>query len=430
MPLYLQWKHLINGFAGECSGQVAVIFGVCAIPVAIAASIALDMASSSLIKSELQTAADSAVLAAARRLAIGAEESDKEELALETFYSNLSPALQDLIVGSPQVDVDFPSKTIKLAVSVTTNTLLSNLAADKIVVGVKAAAAISDGTPICLMALNPSAQGALSIQGTADIIADGCAIQVNSDDDEALYQNGSASVSADSYCVQGGYSGSNYTPTPRENCAAENDPLEDEFAADWAAEGIDSMACTYTNLAQINTSASTITNLSPGVYCGGLTIKKGIVQLQTGQIYVFRDGPLEIQAHGTLQGTEVVVLFDGDNTTRLVTQAGASVVTSARSSGSFQGIAFAQNPSSVPDDGHLIIGGGEIEINGILYFPKQELKITGGGEIGTNAAQFAIIADTIAIEGNGQLRIKIGQDYQSTGLPDLPAANEVIYLIE
>lgn len=430
MPFYLQWKQFIRAFAGECSGQVAVIFGLCAIPIAIAASIALDMASSSLMKSELQTAADSAVLAAARRLAVGAEDSDKEELALETFYSNLSPALQDLIVGLPQVEVDFPSKTIKLAVSVTTNTLLSNLAADNIVVGVKAAAMISDGTPICMMALNSNAEGALSIQGTADIIADGCAIQVNSDDDEALYQNGNGSASADSYCVQGGYSGSNYTPTPRENCAAENDPLEDEFAADWAAEGIDSMACTYTNLAEINTSASTITNLSPGVYCGGLSVKKGIVQLQTGQIYVFRDGPLEIQAHGTLQGTEVVILFDGDNTTRLVIQAGGSVVTSARSSGTFQGIAFAQNPSSVPDDPNLIIGGGEIEINGILYFPKQELKITGGGEIGTNAAQFAIIADTIAIEGNGQLRIKIGQDYQSTGLPDLPAADEVIYLIE
>jgi hypothetical protein len=77
-----------------------------------------------------------------------------------------------------------------------------------------------------------------------------------------------------------------------------------------------------------------------------------------------------------------------------------------------------------------VIGGGEIEINGIMYFPKQPLKVTGNGDIGTNAAQFAIIADTISIEGNGQLRIKIGQNYATTGLPDLPQAQEVVYLLE
>jgi hypothetical protein len=84
----------------------------------------------------------------------------------------------------------------------------------------------------------------------------------------------------------------------------------------------------------------------------------------------------------------------------------------------------------VPDEPHLIIGGGDLEINGIVYFPEQALRITGGGDIGTNATQFALIADTISIEGNGQLRIKIGQDYQSSGLPNLPAAEEVVYLIE
>ena len=78
----------------------------------------------------------------------------------------------------------------------------------------------------------------------------------------------------------------------------------------------------------------------------------------------------------------------------------------------------------------LIIGGGTMEINGILYFPSQPLKITGNGDIGTSSAQFAIMADTIAIEGNGQLNIKIGQNYQDTGLPDLPEADEIVRLTE
>ena len=76
------------------------------------------------------------------------------------------------------------------------------------------------------------------------------------------------------------------------------------------------------------------------------------------------------------------------------------------------------------------IGGGVMDIEGIMYFPKQPLKITGNGDIGTGVAQFAIMADTISIEGNGQLNIKIGQNYQSSGLPALPEAGETISLIE
>jgi hypothetical protein len=43
---------------------------------------------------------------------------------------------------------------------------------------------------------------------------------------------------------------------------------------------------------------------------------------------------------------------------------------------------------------------------------------------------FAIMADTISIEGNGLLRIRIGQDYASAGLPDLPQAQEIVFLNE
>jgi hypothetical protein len=179
----------------------------------------------------------------------------------------------------------------------------------------------------------------------------------------------------------------------------------------------------------INTAPLTVTVLLPGVYYGGLTIKKGIAQLVPGQMYVFRDGPLYVQSGGTLKGTQTPVLFTGNSDSRLITQAGANIITSARTSGLFKGIAFAQHPSSIPSSENLIIGGGQMEINGIMYFPKQPLKITGNGDIGATVAQFAIIADIIAIEGNGQLNIHIGQNYQDSGLPDLPEAHEVVHLI-
>lgn len=433
MPRYssFPWSRLLKGIANDKRGTVAVTFGLSAVPFLMAGSMAVDMANASKMKSQLQAAADTAVLAAATRLAVNASEADKEEIAIATFEANLSSKMLAMLTSTPEVHVNFPTKTVSMTATITTGTLMSSLITDELQIGVKAAATISPGTPICMMALNPHLQKSINIQGTADLIADECAIHVNSDHNEAaLYQTGTGTATAESFCVHGGYSGDKFTPEPRDRCMVENDPLATRFAADWAAAGIDSMGCDFTNLPQINTGSSTVTALEPGVYCGGLTIKQGIVQLETGGMYVFRDGPLHVQAHGTLQGTEVVLLFDGDATTRLVTQAGADIVTSARTSGYFKGLAFAQYPDSVPASENLVIGGGEVQINGIMYFPKQPLKITGNGDIGTLAAQFAIIADTISIEGNGLLRIRIGQDYASAGLPDLPEAQEVVHLIE
>ena len=71
-----------------------------------------------------------------------------------------------------------------------------------------------------------------------------------------------------------------------------------------------------------------------------------------------------------------------------------------------------------------------MNINGIVYFPTQALDITGNGIIGNDADQFAILADTIEINGTGQLEIRIGADYQAAGLPELPQSSERVRLVD
>ena len=210
--------------------------------------------------SEMQAAADAAVLAGATRLAVNASDAEKEQLTLDTFYANLSPALADH-AGTPTVDIDFPSKKVHLAVDIQEQSILRNIQSQEFNVHVESTATVSPGTPICMIALNPHTEKALSIQGTADIKANACAVHVNSDNPRnALYQNGSGTATAQSFCVKGEHSGSNFSPPATDNCAAENDPLTTVFAADWAASLIDSTRCTYSNVPQINTSASTGTH--------------------------------------------------------------------------------------------------------------------------------------------------------------------------
>jgi hypothetical protein len=115
--------------------------------------------------------------------------------------------------------------------------VVSDLVTDDVAVGVHASSTVSPGTSICMMALNPTAQKSINIQGIADLIAEGCAVHVISGNAEALYQTGTGTGSADSFCVHGSYSGSNFTPIPRDQCMVEVDPLAEKFAADWAAAG-------------------------------------------------------------------------------------------------------------------------------------------------------------------------------------------------
>lgn len=236
-------------------------------------------------------------------------------------------------------------------------------------IGVESTAQVDPGIPICMLVLNPSKEKAFYINGTADLDAKDCAVQVNSDNALAMVQNGAGTATAEDFCIRGGYSGTNFSPAPRTMCATETDPLAEKFAQDWVQTN--TTTCNYTNVGTINSSGdSDITELAPGVYCGGLTVKKGTVHLTSGSIYVFKDGMLDIHAHGTVTGDDVVILFSGNSDTRLNTQAGASLDISAPSTGKFAGIAVAQALACVPSKENLIIGGGTIEVNGILYFRR------------------------------------------------------------
>ncbi len=409
--------------AGSTTANISIIAGITFIPFTIAVTAAVDLANAIRIKSSLQAAADAGVLAATTALASGYDDTDKEQIALDTFFANLSPQLLAAFPADPEVSIDFTTNTVSMQVAVNTDQLLTNLITDSVAIGVTATATADAGARVCMLALNPTATKALSLQGTADVIAEDCAIYVNSNDNVAMNQIGNAFAIAEGFCVHGNYSGTKYTPTPRKHCMREQDPLAAQFALDLAEVDLDTCRGDMPNVSNPHSSATR----GPGVYCGGLLVK-GDLTLLPG-IHVFRDGELYVQAHGSVTGDGVTILLTGNTNTRFVTQAGADIDISAPSSGLFAGIAMAQNPTSVPTSPNLIIGGGYMEFNGLVYYPNQNLKITGNGEIGANSEQFAIIADTIHIEGNGVLTIKIGADYLASGLPPLPQANETIRLI-
>jgi hypothetical protein len=215
----------------------------------------------------------------------------------------------------------------------------------------------------------------------------------------------------------------------------EQDPLAAQFAIDLATLNPSAMGCRPDH-PKLNASATEIsmppsTDSGKGAYCGVVDVKNNQKLILQPGIHVFRNGGISISAQGQLVATGgVTILLTGDPTTRWVNQAGAHVNITGPASGPFAGIVLAQVPTSIPSPNiNTIIGGGYMNFNGIVYFPKQPLKVTGNGDIGADSSQFAILADTIDIEGNGTLYIHISSDAVGSGLPGLPQANETIRLI-
>ena len=198
--------------------------------------------------------------------------SDKTQIASDAFYANLSSKLLSTLKATPIINIDFPTKTVHMDVQVETKQVLTKFFADTMKLGVQAQAVVDKGDPICMLAMNKTKPQALEVHGTADIIAAGCAIHVNSSDSDALHQNGSATATAKSFCVNGDYSGANgaFSPTPDNNCRQEEDPLADQFATDLDSLG-NITTCTQNNL-QVKKHDATI---SPGVYCGGIECEAG-----------------------------------------------------------------------------------------------------------------------------------------------------------
>lgn len=415
-------RSKLDQFRTNVRGNVAITAVICLIPIAMATTAAVDFANANRMEASLQAAVDSAVLAAATAQTSGESQAKQKEIAELAFQANLSPNLLEGFSGAVQTNVTFPDKQVHMTATAETNQLVTRLIADSMTINVEAAAQIEEGSDFCILVLNHTAWKALDVQGTSQLKSEDCSVHVNSSHEEGIRQAGTSSAVAESFCVRGNYSGSNFTPMPRPYCRRELDPLANQFAADMAKH--DLTTCKLNVLSTIMAD----TALTPGVYCGGLTIKQGIVTLAPG-LYVIRDGELSIEAQATLIGAGVTFLLTGNSNTRFANMAGANIRISPPTSGDFAGITIAQDPATIPSKPDVIRGGGTVDMEGILYFPKQPLVISGSGVIGAGVAQFAIFADTLSVEGNGVLELRFNAALASA-LPPLPKADEVIRLIK
>lgn len=177
--------------------------------------------------------------------------------------------------------------------------------------------------------------------------------------------------------------------------------------------------------------------LTPGTYCGGLTVDGLRVQFSPGD-YIFKDGPLTFLNKSQAIADRVTFGFRGAGAT-LNIESGSNLKIRSATEGPRKGLAFMQNldpeapGNRLPIEGtNRISSGGSISMSGTAYFPEQTLLISGEDtHLGASSPAVGLIAKEIKFRGDQGARVEIAADYKKAGIPPIqPQVDDGVRLVE
>ncbi len=375
-------------------GTVAVIFAVMLTGVFGITGLAITFVAASHEKSAHQAALDAAVLAGANA-SPGATNDQRLIIAKASFDANLKKS--GFVAAS---STEFSSTTSAPVFSVVDETVTGTatvavknyfsgfVGSSTLPLSLRSAARVSGSDPVCVLALDSSSPQAVEIYGTAQFTARNCAVQANSTDGSGMRQYGSATGRARRFGVNGGYSGSGFTPLPITGVP----PTADPYASiPFPATG----PCVDIASKLQNTPAV----LEPGTYCGGIRIMANSQIIMQPGVYVMLDGPFRIDSQSTVRGTDVVIAFKGFDTS-LYLGSGADVQLTSPSSGTYMNIQFLQDKNSSPDRWVTMMGDIKLSFDGVMYFPTQHIWIGGGSIISARSPTYIVVAKKLWFQDN------------------------------
>ena len=245
----------------------------------------------------------------------------------------------------------------------------------------------------CVWSLDPTSRGSVRVAGSAQVQL-GCGILVNSNDPEALSQSGTTScLRASRLKVAGDAVGECLEPTPTTGVHQIIDPLAALPTPPYTPGVCDHAAKIVVN------GGETVT-LSPGTYCNDIDIvSDGRVDFLPG-VYVMDGGGLKVAAQATVVGNGVTFYLTENNGVNndISIQGDAVVQLSAPTDGDMAGVLFYQDRNSNSNITHSFTGGTTMDLDGILYFPNNEINFAGGASL--DASSSMLIAKGVSFTGN------------------------------
>jgi hypothetical protein len=380
-------------------GAVAVLVAL-TVPVLIGfAGLAVDLGMMWNMKRQMQNAADAAAVAAGTQLRRGGNyrAAGKDLSSLNGFTDGSDSTA--VTVNSPPASGAFAGDVRFAEVIVAKDQpsyFMRYLGPSSVTIRARAVAGGASGN-FCVYALDPTASAAFQ---NDNAVSSSCGIMVNSNSPTAVSTAGPITApdvgivgnTANAGRISGKLS-TGLAPAP--------DPL-----AGLPAPIVGS--CNQTNFSR---TGNVSTNLTAGVYCGGITLHgNASVTLGPGT-YILLGGGLTSDGNSSIVGTSGVTFYNTYNSSNIYkpiyTQDSNTLDLIAPVTGTYEGILFFQD-RSVVSSAPNIIAGGSARLQGALYFPTTPLVLSSQSNV--SAAYSIIVARTVSNQIN---LFSVTSDYSS-----------------
>ena len=287
--------------AASAGGQVMVLICVSLIAIMGMIAVVTDFSFMQHQRNMMQTAADSAAMAGSEELNYGDMVAAGKADAASNGYTDGQSSVTVTINNPPSSGPNASNTAyVEAIVSKPQPTyFLRVLGVTAMTVSTRAVAYAGNG-PNCIYVMNPSASGAMSINGNVTVNSS-CGLLVDSSSSSGLTVNGNTSITATNIGVVGGYTSNgntSFSPTPKTGVIAASDPL-----AYVNAPTVGSCAHTNFSLNGNNGSSGSPYQLYAGTYCGGISVNGNSVLRFNGGTYVLAGGGMNINGNSTMTGT-------------------------------------------------------------------------------------------------------------------------------
>lgn len=384
-------SETFRSFFKDLRASTAPIVAFAAIPLIGSVGAAVDYGMALSLRTAMQSALDSTALTLAKQ--------GTADQAQQIFGSLFQRSQLQSVSISASTNSSGSTTTIRVAGSGAVKTsFLSVIGFSFINISAQSTAAVTNDSFGCVLALDTTASGAVSLNGSTTVALNNCSLYSNSKDATALTVGGSATLSALSVGVVGGtsLSGNNVVTTEgiRTGIGAVADPYADINAPAFSG-------CT-----QNNYTAKTTVTIDPGVYCNGITVNAGANLTLNPGIYFIDRGSLSVNGGASVSGNGVTLVFTsstGSNWPTVSINGNATVNLTASNIGPLAGIVIFGD-RNIPTGTDFKFNGGSTQyFGGAIYVPTGAINYSGGVGNATSCTQ--IIGDTVNFTGNSNVAV-------------------------
>jgi Flp pilus assembly protein TadG len=400
----LHAKHFFQFIRHANFGGTAITFAAM-VPVLMSTlGLATDWAVFNLKRTALQSAADAAAIAGANELRIAnAGESEIKSVARSYVDHTLAEDSHDVETA---VSIDRDEATVRVALKETWTPLFAYFLGARVTpILVDASATLAGSTSICVLALDPTGPSAIHMDRYAQLKAQDCGVYSNSSHSEGIRLDLESRLRAELVCSAGGIKAKTtaISPSPITDCPRVPDPLVDRPAPPLGT-------CDYSDLV-VNTGTKT---LSPGTYCGGITIGGTAKVIFQPGIYIVQDGKFKASGAAVISGEHVGFFLAGAKSV-LDFSNDATVILTGPKTGDMAGLLFFEDRTVPLNRRHRINSTNARVLTGTIYLSRGNLQVDPNASVAQDSAYTAIVSNRVELDQGPELIMN--SDYDATDVP-------------